>query len=211
MKTIAFILLALTACGADDTTDDATDDADDISGDGQDADNSNDDTTDADDADGDDDNSAGEPAELAGITRAHNDVRAAVDTNTPLPPLVWNEDLEATARAWASSCTDNEAPSGLIDHNAGRSDGHPYYVGENVYGSSGGATGTDAVESWASEEADFDPATGGCSGVCGHYTQIVWRASVELGCALSNCPGLTYGSSIVCNYGPGGNSGGRPY
>lgn len=204
MKTIAFILLALSACSSDDATDDSAD-TNDIAGDGADADTASDDTSDG------DSNGAGEPPELAGITRAHNEVRAAVDTATPLPPLVWNEDLEATARAWAESCTDNEAPAGLIDHNEGRSDGHPYYVGENVYGSSGAATGADAVASWASEEADFNPATGGCSGVCGHYTQIVWRTSVELGCALSNCPGLTYGSSVVCNYGPGGNSGGRPY
>lgn len=209
MKTITFILLVVAACGSDDATtdtNDAQDDDTDLTG----TDSADADSADADAADGDD-NSAGEPPELAGITRAHTDVRAAVDTATPLPPLVWNEDLEATARAWAESCTDNEAPAGLIDHNDGRSAGHPYYVGENIYGSSGGATGLDAVESWASEEADFNPANGSCSGVCGHYTQIVWRTSVELGCALSNCPGLTYGSSIVCNYGPGGNSGGLPY
>jgi pathogenesis-related protein 1 len=211
MKTIAFILLALSACSSDD----ATDATDDTANDGQDADNADDTTTDDtttdDTTDDTTNNGAGEPPELAGITAAHNAVRAAVNTDTPLPPLVWNEELEATARAWADSCTDNEAPAGLIDHNDGRSDGHPYYVGENIYGSSGGATGADAVDSWASEEVDYNPANGSCSGVCGHYTQIVWRTSLELGCALSNCAGLTYGSSIVCNYGPGGNSGGPAY
>lgn len=50
-----------------------------------------------------------------------------------------------------------------------------------------------------------------CSGVCGHYTQIVWRATLKLGCAISHCPGQAFPNAIVCNYGPGGNPGGRPY
>ena len=50
-----------------------------------------------------------------------------------------------------------------------------------------------------------------CSGTCGHYTQIVWRTSLHVGCALVTCGSLTYKSVILCNYGPGGNSGGAPY
>jgi hypothetical protein len=34
---------------------------------------------------------------------------------------------------------------------------------------------------------------------------------VNLGCALVNCPGLKYPSTVLCMYGPGGNSGGAPY
>ena len=62
----------------------------------------------------------------------------------------------------------------------------------------------------SSEKASFTYPTG-CSGICGHYTQVVWRTSVNVGCALHDCPGLAYGSTIVCDYGPGGNSGGAPY
>jgi pathogenesis-related protein 1 len=169
-----------------------------------------------DDDDDDDDDSAGvdggnpaegEPAALAGITAAHNEVRAAHGVG----PMTWSASLAATAQAWADACTDDESPAGLIDHNPGRSDGHPYYVGENVYGSSGGASGPDAVELWASEESDYDYEGNSCSGVCGHYTQVVWATSVDLGCGISTCPGLTYSTSIVCNYGPGGNNGDRPY
>ncbi|MGN6106998.1 MAG: CAP domain-containing protein [Kofleriaceae bacterium] len=157
----------------------------------------------------------GEPAELAGITRLHNEVRAAVDTQTPLPALTWSPALAATAMAWAMQCRDVEAPTGLIDHNAGRSQGHPYYVGENIYGASGNATAQGAVSSWAAEKANYDYASNTCPGgnrVCGHYTQVVWRDTREVGCALYRCPGLQYGSSIVCDYGPGGNvNGARPY
>ncbi|MBA2539031.1 MAG: hypothetical protein H0V17_05300, partial [Deltaproteobacteria bacterium] len=110
-------------------------------------------------------------------------------------------------------CVDQDQPIGLIDHNDGRSNGHPYYVGENIFGAGGGATAQQAVSLWAAEGANYDYATNSCSGpTCGHYTQVVWRTSIELGCAIGNCPGLQFGNAIVCDYGPGGNSGGaRPY
>jgi uncharacterized protein YkwD len=148
-----------------------------------------------------------EPGALMGVTAAHNQARAAKG----VPDLVWDPALAAVAQAWADQCIDNASPIGLIDHNAGRSDDYPGYVGENIYGSGGNATGPDAVALWVAEEADYDYDNNSCSGVCGHYTQVVWRASERLGCGLKNCPGLTYGSSVVCNYSPGGNSGGKPY
>lgn len=149
----------------------------------------------------------GEPPGLVGITNAHNVVRATVNVG----PLVWDDDLAAVAQAWADSCTDNEQPIGLVDHNAGRSDNYPGYVGENIYGSSGTPSPTGAVELWASEEADYDYDSNTCSAVCGHYTQVVWSTSERLGCGVSQCNGLQYGGTIVCNYSPGGNNGDRPY
>ena len=149
-----------------------------------------------------------EPAALAGITTAHNQVRAGVGVG----PLTWNADLEATAQTWADGCADVDPPSGLIDVNPNRSTGHPYYVGENTYGTSGAATIQAAVAQWAAEAANYDYATNTCtSGDCSHYTQLVWETSQQLGCGISSCPGLAFGNSIVCNYGPGGNTGGRPY
>ena len=153
----------------------------------------------------------GEPAALQGITLAHNQARAAVQTDTPLPSLTWSPELAATAAAWIAQCRDTEAPTGLIDHNPGRSTGHPYYVGENIFASGGQANPQQAVQLWVQEESNYDYATNSCNGVCGHYTQVVWRATLEVGCAVGNCPGLQFPNSIVCDYGPGGNSGGRPY
>lgn len=150
----------------------------------------------------------GEPAELSGITSMHNDVRRMVG----VPDLEWDPALAAVAQAWADECRDNDAPSGLIDHNSGRSDDYPGYVGENVYGSSGAASAQGAVDSWAGEEADYDYDNNTCSGVCGHYTQVVWAESQKLGCGISSCAGLRFGNAIVCNYSPGGNiNGRRPY
>ncbi len=153
----------------------------------------------------------GEPPELMGMTLFHNQVRAMVVTSTPLPALQWDASLAATAAAWVAQCIDVQAPSGLVDHNANRSQGHPYYVGENIYASGGTATAQGAVNSWASEKPNYNPSTGACTGTCGHYTQIVWRTTLKVGCARGTCAGLTYPSTIVCDYGPGGNSGGLAY
>lgn len=151
----------------------------------------------------------GEPPGLEGTTAAHNEVRAAHGVG----PLSWDPALAAIAQGWADQCVDMEAPAGLIDHNANRSATYPTYVGENIYASSGQASGVDAVQSWVSEEQFYDYASNTCQGgqICGHYTQVVWAATTMVGCGINNCAGLTYPSSIVCDYGPGGNDGNRPY
>ncbi len=154
----------------------------------------------------------GEPAELSGITLAHNEARARVQTTPALPSLTWSPALAATAAAWVAQCRDVDAPAGLIDHNPGRSDGHPYYVGENIYAAGGAASAQQAVELWVSEQSNYNYANNTCNGVCGHYTQVVWRDTQEIGCAVGNCPNLQFPNAIVCDYGPGGNVGGqRPY
>jgi len=179
---ISFVLVLLVACAGE---------VDGVNGDG--------------DGDGDGDN---EPAGLTGITGAHNQARSGVG----VPDLVWDSELAAVAQQWADACVDNEAPSGLIDHNGERSDSYPGYVGENIYGSSGTPSAAQAVQLWVDEVADYDYDNNSCSGVCGHYTQVVWRDSERLGCGVSSCPGLQFGGSIVCNYSPGGNvNGQRPY
>jgi len=41
------------------------------------------------------------------------------------------------------------------------------------------------VDSWGSEKADYDYANNSCTPgkMCGHYTQMVWRATTTVGCA----------------------------
>ena len=84
-------------------------------------------------------------------------------------------------------------------------------MGENIYGASGPAEGTVAVELWLAEESSYDYDSNSCSAVCGHYTQIVWAETTKLGCAIHTCPNLGFANTIICDYAPGGNTGGRPY
>jgi len=68
-----------------------------------------------------------------------------------------------------------------------------------------------------SEKANYNYSANSCSATCGHYTQVVWRNSLRLGCGVKNCTtGSPFGGGAwqfwVCNYDPPGNiSGQRPY
>lgn len=142
----------------------------------------------------------GEPSGLAGITAAHNQVRSAHG----VADITWDNELAAIAKAWADQCE--------WGHNDARSDDYPVYVGENIFGASFMPSGPEVTAVWASEESDYDYESNSCSGICGHYTQIVWADSTKLGCAAASCPGGAVTNMVVCNYAPGGNIGGqRPY
>ena len=153
---------------------------------------------------------SGEPAALAGITAAHNRVRARVG----VPPLTWNPKLAEVARRWANACVDVEPPRGMIDHSAGRSELFPGPLGENLHATTAPVPDPiDALQGWAAEAKDYDHQRNACSGgMCGHYTQVVWRTTREVGCGVGSCPRLRYRSTLVCNYWPAGNwEGERPY
>lgn len=199
-------LLMLVACGGDD----ASTQVDAPTGHGTDAPTVTDGTSSTADAPG----GVGEPSNLTGMTLYHNQVRAMVQTSPALPALMWDPELASYAATWAAKCQDSDG-DGLIDHDPNRTNVAGYsYIGENIYASSGTATAKDAVDLWAAEGANFHIASNTCDAgkVCGHYTQLVWRKTLNVGCALQNCPGLKYPSSIVCDYGPGGNFNGEsPY
>ncbi len=141
-----------------------------------------------------------------GMTAAHNAARAAVSpaASPAIAPLAWSSDLAATAQAWANGCK--------FQHSAGK-------YGENLYASAGqNVSPADVVASWVGEAKDYDYAANSCSGVCGHYTQVVWRDSVRLGCGMTNCTtsspfsGFPNWQIWVCNYDPPGNfNGKKPY
>lgn len=153
------------------------------------------------------------------ILCAHNARRGTFPNPTPIPALgdlVWDSALTDIAAGYAAQCT--------WDHNDNRSDTYPGYVGENLaLFSSGWAVSTLAestLSNWVEDEMpDYDYASNSCSGTCGHYTQVVWRDTQRVGCAVQQCGTFTNlgsawdnGYIVVCNYSPGGNiSGQQPY
>jgi pathogenesis-related protein 1 len=150
---------------------------------------------------------------------AHNQARSGPLTPPPspaLPPVAWDPVLADTAYNYLTRCVSTAAAHALVDHNANRTTdyaalGGSGYVGENIYGSTGTATPTAAVNNWMSEAPQFDYATSPI-GTAGHYTQVVWRASVRIGCAIVNCPAVTFHNTVLCDYAPGGNiTNQRPY
>lgn len=143
---------------------------------------------------------------LSGVLAAHNQVRASASPApaSPLPKLQWSEEDAKVARDYAEKCT--------FSHNPNRGT-----RGENLFAGSGSTKIEDVVKGWAEESASYDYASNRCSGVCGHYTQIVWADTTHVGCASKTCTtGSPFGKGSweiwVCNYSPPGNfTGKKPY
>ena len=65
------------------------------------------------------------------------------------------------------------------------------------------------VSTWRAEAQDYDYASNTCRKVCGHYTQVVWASTKQLGCGVARD---SKREVWVCNYDPPGNwVGKRPY
>ncbi len=76
----------------------------------------------------------------------------------------------------------------------------PY--GENLYWTSGTAAPGDVVGAWVAEVQSYNYAANSCTAVCGHYTQVVWKTTTQVGCGLATS---AQGQYWVCNYNPPGN------
>ncbi|MCJ7444961.1 MAG: CAP domain-containing protein [Methanotrichaceae archaeon] len=129
------------------------------------------------------------------ILSAHNKYRAEVN----IPPLVWSDTLASGAQEWA----DYLATLGRLQHsNSG--------YGENLWMGSppGYFSYTQMVDGWGSEKQYFVygifpnvSSTGNWADV-GHYTQIIWKNTLQCGCAKATGGNWDY---FVCRYNPPGN------
>ncbi|XP_078169835.1 pathogenesis-related protein PRB1-3-like [Carex rostrata] len=123
---------------------------------------------------------------------SHNTARAAVGVGN----VSWNNTVQQYAQTYANS---RKGDCKLV-HSGG-----PY--GENIFwGPATSFTGVDAVNAWVDEKQYYDHSTNSCASghVCGHYTQVVWRNSNQIGCARVVCDNNA-GVFIICNYYPPGN------
>lgn len=139
------------------------------------------------------------------ILTVHNQEREALG----LEPLSWNEGLARSAQQWA----DYLADTGRFEH-APENRFAPQ--GENIWAGTKGYFGPEAmVDAWVREKKYFRPgvfpdnSTTGRSADVGHYTQLVWRATTEVGCAEASS---TREDILVCRYAEAGNyRGERPF
>jgi Cysteine-rich secretory protein family/LysM domain len=128
------------------------------------------------------------------ILAAHNSYRSQVG----VPNLQWSNSLASSAQQWANQL----AATHTFKH-SGRG-------GENIWmGTAGHYSRTQMVGSWGDEKRYFVPngtfpnvsSTGNWADV-GHYTQVVWRNTTEVGCAIASDGNNEY---LVCQYNPAGN------
>jgi pathogenesis-related protein 1 len=144
------------------------------------------------------------------ILDAHNAYREEVG----IPRLTWSDSLARYARQWANELAHHRGC--VLQHRPydAKSPWNQLY-GENIFmggGTDWKPTVLDAVAGWGSEKEYYDADDNKCKNgkVCGHYTQIVWKNTTQVGCGVAGCPdGYVI---IVCNYNPPGNyEGERPY
>jgi hypothetical protein len=92
---------------------------------------------------------------------------------TALSQLTWDSNLATVSYNWAAKCTQNS--QGFLDHNPNRSAEYGQTVGENIYAGSAASINTPylASKNWNDENTTYTLSTNTCTGVCGHYTQIV--------------------------------------
>jgi hypothetical protein len=138
------------------------------------------------------------------VLAAHNRERSAIG----VPPLRWNRELAAEAQRWAQQL----ARDGTFEHSP---DDPTDPEGENLWaGTAGRYQPESMVGLWISEKRDFKPgifpnnSRSGDIDSVGHYTQLIWAATTDVGC------GLASGKSediLVCRYKKAGNViGARP-
>jgi len=116
----------------------------------------------------------------------HNQLRALHG----VPPQTWSPDVAASAQVLANKLA--REGCALVHSDT------PY--GENL--AVGHASIDRAIQKWYDEIDLYDHAGGDFSTDTGHYTQVVWKDSVGLGCASADCRGSRWAGQkvYVCQY-----------
>ena len=118
------------------------------------------------------------------------------------PPLIWDARLAAAAAAYGPALA---AGRGLIHSPPAARPGQ----GENLWMGTRNRYSLESMfEGWAREKRLLRPGsfpnvsrTGRWADVA-HYTQIVWRGTSRVGCAVHRAPEWDY---LICRYAPAGN------
>jgi uncharacterized protein YkwD len=132
------------------------------------------------------------------LLAAHNDERVA----SGVPPLAWSDDLAGQARQWA----EHLAQQGQMIHATREQRGN---AGENLWmGAAGRYSAEYMVGAFIEEKRNFrngtfpDVSKTGQWRDVGHYTQVIWRGTQQVGCAVAKNRTNDF---LVCRYFPAGN------
>eukprot|EP00754_Rhynchopus_humris_P018836 Rhum_TRINITY_DN14616_c9_g1::Rhum_TRINITY_DN14616_c9_g1_i5::g.102328::m.102328 len=123
-------------------------------------------------------------------------------------PVTYNKaiaDYTIGSAGFATTCS-----TGNLKHNSGSGYGENIAMqGKQIKGHTWDAA--EGVFMWyCSEEGCYDYNNGGFSGSTGHFTQVVWKKSLEIGCAICTIQESGYNKVyLMCNYKDPGNYGGQ--
>lgn len=133
----------------------------------------------------------------------HNQVRAEVGVGQ----VTWSPEIAQFAQQWA----DHLAQQGKFEH---RPNNQQKY-GENLAaGSSPNYRPIEGAQGWYGEKNLYPPRAPFSVQLlpAGHYTQMVWRQTTQIGAGKAVCTRGQYKgwTIVVCNYNPRGNMQGQP-
>ena len=107
-----------------------------------------------------------------------------------------NSELEKIAQEYSEKL----ASTNTFEHSGNTYKGKP--LGENLYAGWGvKITGTEASDAWYDEIKKYNFKKQGFSSETGHFTQLIWKGTSEIGCGAA-CEEMC---AITCNYFPAGN------
>ncbi|KAG7222715.1 hypothetical protein INR49_026324, partial [Caranx melampygus] len=143
-------------------------------------------------------------SEQSEIVDKHNALRRGVSpTASNMLKMSWNSEAEANAQRWANTCAMNHSPASSRKISSQVQTNEIMWRLAAIYGT---RPWSEAIQSWYNEVRDYRYGVGAVNGgVIGHYTQLVWYRSNQIGCAMAYCPNSMYKYFYVCHYCPPGN------
>jgi len=121
--------------------------------------------------------------------QTHNSIRSQYGA----VPVTLSNAAAEKAQEWADKCT-NQHSGGTLGP-----------LGENLAAGTGSYSIAEAVKDWTDEVSEYNSNNPQPS----HFTQVVWKATTQIGCAVQTCDGIFAGFGAaqyyVCEYSVQGN------